>query len=570
MPLRGAVGVVLTALLALVLALAPANAETPSRGEILRPVRVQLKWTHQFQFAGLYAAIEKGYFEDAGLSVELLEGRPDLDAVDVVLSGGAEFGIGSSELVIDRSKGKPVVAVAPFFQHSPFILVARKGDDLQSVHDLIGKRIMVEPHAAELLAYLRLEQVPLDRLKLIPHTGGLTGITQGTADAMTSYATTQPFQLREMGAGFQVFSPRASGIDFYGDTLFTTEAMVKGDRKMVEAFRQAAIKGWRYALDHPDEIIDLLQTQYKTQLSRAALEFEAAETRRLVTPDVVEPGYMHEGRWRHIAEGYAKAGLMSEDFSLDGFLYDPHPEKDLGWLYTSLAGLAAFSLAVSAVLFRFHRMNRALSQEIQARQALEGQLRLLATTDPLTGIANRRQFMEQAKLELARSRRMGHPVALLMIDIDRFKGINDSWGHATGDRVLTAFANVCVHTLRQIDVVGRLGGEEFGVLLPEAVGIDAVTVAERIRVAARDLVVQSDGNSPVSFTISVGVAVVTPDETVEQTMSRADRALYAAKHEGRDRVRLCPENDAARVLSGPDPVRLKNSFGGGLMALPQG
>ncbi|MEO6845914.1 MAG: ABC transporter substrate-binding protein, partial [Chthoniobacterales bacterium] len=128
-----------------------------------KTVTLQLKWRHQFQFAGYSAAIEKGYYRDAGLNVTLVEAKPDHDSVQAVLDGEADFGVGTSELILLRNKNKPVVILADIYQHSPLILLTRqdKAEDIQSLHD---KAIMIEPQSAELYAYFKYEGI--DPLKL--------------------------------------------------------------------------------------------------------------------------------------------------------------------------------------------------------------------------------------------------------------------------------------------------------------------------------------------------------------------------------------------------------------------
>ncbi|MBI5921629.1 MAG: diguanylate cyclase [Betaproteobacteria bacterium] len=164
------------------------------------------------------------------------------------------------------------------------------------------------------------------------------------------------------------------------------------------------------------------------------------------------------------------------------------------------------------------------------------QLHRMATIDQLTGIPNRRHFLSLGTREVERGSRSGQPLTLCMIDIDNFKRVNDTHGHATGDAVLKRTAGLLAQSIRTVDVCGRLGGEEFVALLPEANLAAARQVAERLREdIARTRVVTAD-NIEVSVTISVGICQLGEAETLEQLMIRADQSLYAAKHAGRNQV----------------------------------
>lgn len=499
--------------------------------EALQTIRLQLKWTHQFQFAGFYMALEKGFYRDAGFNVVILEGGPLLEPAQTVLSGKAEFGVGNSGLVLWRAKGAPVVAVAVIFQHSPFVLVARRGDDLRSVHDLVGRKVMMEEHSAELTAYLRMERTPIEKIKIIPHTGDVGALLRGDVDAISAYTPAEPYDLRVAGFPYWVFDPRSAGIDFYGDTLFTTQEFAAAAPETVKAFRDASMRGWRYAFDHLDETLDVA-SRYAPTIPRAKLEFEAEEVRRLTLVDMVEPGYMYPGRWRHIAEGFAAAGLIPNGVSLDGFLFDYEDKIDLTWFYAGLAAAVTITVVCGWFAARFAGLNGALRQEIDGRRLLEYELRRLAATDPLTGLHNRRCFYDLLEREIERSHRNRRPLTLLMADIDHFKRINDAHGHAEGDKALIRFAEICVRHLRAGDAAARIGGEEFAVILPDTDMDGAMHAAERIRQ-------ETANNVPIgvpAFTVSFGMADLRPEEDQTSLFARADEALYRAKAHGRNRT----------------------------------
>ncbi len=163
----------------------------------------------------------------------------------------------------------------------------------------------------------------------------------------------------------------------------------------------------------------------------------------------------------------------------------------------------------------------------------------LATLDPLTGVANRRHFYELSRQELERAARYGHSLSLLMIDVDHFKQINDTHGHGAGDQVLQVLAQRFKHGLRENDLVGRYGGEEFLVLLPETAGDRALQVAERLCELARSEPVATD-EGPVAVSISIGIVSCACGRasTIEPLIDHADRALYVAKRSGRNQIRI--------------------------------
>jgi diguanylate cyclase (GGDEF)-like protein len=169
----------------------------------------------------------------------------------------------------------------------------------------------------------------------------------------------------------------------------------------------------------------------------------------------------------------------------------------------------------------------------------EQRLLIESMTDPLTGLLNRRYFNEQIQKEAARSRRHGLRFSVLMLDIDHFKRINDTYGHPVGDLAIKAVASVCNKALRPQDILARYGGEEFVIALPHTDAEGAGAVAERIRQAVEQIELAAEP-APVRFTVSIGVATYKKDLPFEQIVGRADQALYQAKQTGRNRVVSLP------------------------------
>ena len=174
---------------------------------------------------------------------------------------------------------------------------------------------------------------------------------------------------------------------------------------------------------------------------------------------------------------------------------------------------------------------------ITERKMLELELARMAQTDVLTGLNNRRHFIQLSETELSRTARHGGPLSLLMLDIDRFKHVNDTHGHQVGDAVIQKLGAVCREQLRELDVIGRLGGEEFAVTMPNADNAQALLVAERLRQAIETASVPLTQGLPLRFTASIGVTTQSDTPTnLEALLDQADQALYRAKNSGRNQV----------------------------------
>ncbi|MQX37858.1 GGDEF domain-containing protein [Roseospira navarrensis] len=175
--------------------------------------------------------------------------------------------------------------------------------------------------------------------------------------------------------------------------------------------------------------------------------------------------------------------------------------------------------------------------DISSRKAMEEELKRLATTDALTGIANRRFLMDHGEREMRRARRYGSDLSVLIIDVDHFKDVNDRWGHTVGDAALKALVDCCLGELREIDILCRLGGEEFVALMPETPPDAALTAAERVRSAVAGMTVSAEGGVSFSMTVSIGLTAPRPgDAALTDILTRADEALYEAKNTGRNRI----------------------------------
>ncbi len=504
-------------------------------------VTVQLKWRHQFQFAGYYAAIEQGYYQDKSLQVTLLERTPGPTPIDRLILGHVDYAVGGVGALVYRFNDVPLVALAAIYQHSPSVLISRYPE----LSELKGKKVMLSRGVmnAEIVAMLDRAGLELDDIDLIPSNQSLTGFIDGKIDAYNGYSTNEPFLLNRTNTGFYSFKPTKFGVDFYGDILLTSQRKLDRDPQQVKDFREATIKGWQYAIDNIDETVDLILTKYNSQnKSREQLQFEAQELVKLIYSDIVPIGYMNETRWLEIGKLLQAAGeLQPGSIDLSGFLYQSKNQSRLSQFIDKNAKALAlfFALTIAGLLLlhnsRLKLIVRQRTQDlIRANEAAEKEAR----TDPLTGLANRRHFLEEVGRTLAIAKRNNLVLSLVYIDVDFFKKVNDSLGHAAGDEALKGIADILRANVRSADTPCRTGGEEFIVICVEKSLQDSQHLAERIRKEVEEHLF-SYQNDWFHLTVSIGVASVNGEDDLERALKKSDEALYKAKVQGRNQVQLC-------------------------------
>lgn len=252
-------------------------------------------------------------------------------------------------------------------------------------------------------------------------------------------------------------------------------------------------------------------------------------------------------RWPAIVLLFAHGALFLLRTPLTTFLPQRASDKALAsaWLTVLSPEALLFTIAIAFILLAM------------AKERTELRHKTAALVDPLTGLANRRSFLQDAEQVAKRQVTKGRPIAVFLVDLDHFKSINDRFGHAVGDRVLKLFGDVATANLRSTDLVGRLGGEEFAVLLSDATRDNAFIVAERIRAAFETAGGVVD-QLAIAATVSIGIAIIQdPSQDLNMLLGQADQALYRAKARGRNRVELAAADEPAGAAEAPAlvPVR---------------
>lgn len=365
-----------------------------SSAHALESITLQLKWKHQFQFAGYYAALEQGYYRDAGLDVHIIEGHIKQPPLQQVLSGNVTYGITDSDILLSRMRGQPVVALAAIFQHSPYVLLSLKDRGITGPQDLIGKRVMLssDQGASQFRAMLFKQRIDIARMTIVPHTWRLQDLIAGKVDVMSAYAMDEPLQLEQKGYAPAIISNQQYGMDFYGDILFTTEREVRDHPKRVAAFLRATKKGWAHAFAHKGMLaahISQMPGVAKRGLNKQLLLKEARLMEPYVMSDVVELGHMNRQRWESIARTFVETGMASGSTQLDDFVYMPAQKNYPQWLKQVLpAALVVLGLTVLWNL-QIRRVvvkrTRALQNEIKKRTHAEQLLRIAGNVAQIGG-----------------------------------------------------------------------------------------------------------------------------------------------------------------------------------------
>lgn len=759
---------------------------TPLYAKNLEKVSLQLSWKHQFEYAGYYAAKEKGYYKEVGLDVEFKEMSFALkdSVIDDVISGKTTYAIDYSSIIQSYMDGNPVVLVANFFKHSPLVIASQK--DIRIPPDLIGKRFMGGKDALKNTSILlMLKKFGIDEKDFtdVAQTFSINEFINKEVDATTIFLTNQAFTLDKLGYEYNIINPEKYGAEFYVDNLFTSKQEVMKHPLRVKNFKEATIRGWQYALENKEEIINLILTKYNTQnKTKAQFEYEAKQIQNLMLTTVYPIGSISLERVKRIAETYMELGLVSKNaqVNFDAFIFDkqsnylnftraqkdylltkqrltfcidpdwmPFEQLDKSGIYRGLTSdyfaifqkklsidlelvptrdwmqtlafakerkcdilslamqtddrqsyldftkpyvnvplvlatkldipfidqlehlenktigiieghayaqiieqkyknlkivfvddtndglqkvtqgkifgfvgtlatvaykfqtdyigelkvsakfdealnlsiavrndepilvtifnrliddvntvkrqailnkyislnyeqhmdydlMIQVSIAILILFFAIMLWNRSLHKEKKRTQFALDELRIaeklleeknvqlekISVTDKLTGIYNRAKLDENLLKEISRSKRTEDIFAVIMIDIDHFKEVNDTYGHQIGDEVLIGITNIIKKDIRRIDTFGRWGGEEFLIICPHASKIGALKKAEDIRTAIEANYFPKVGNK----TASLGVALYRSEDSVSSLMNRVDIALYEAKKAGRNKV----------------------------------
>ena len=293
------------------------------------PIKLALQWKHQFQFAGYYMAQEKGFYQAQNLEVEINEVDLDYTSTDLLLKGQVNFATSGIDALKERSNGKPLVALYAVSRNSPLALLVKKSSGIKTADDLRHKKISVA-EADRFIISSMLKRAGLSKqdYSLKDPDFSMTALINDQVDAAAAYRSNEGFWLQKRGIEYRYISPDDYGLGIYSDLLVTTEAEINQHPVRVSKFRQASLKGWKYAFEHVEETIDIILQKYNTQnKSREHLRFEAREMAKLVQPLKVEMGSMRLEFWQQILRNFTQSGYITKSVVLEDFVYTDNTQQ---------------------------------------------------------------------------------------------------------------------------------------------------------------------------------------------------------------------------------------------------
>lgn len=289
-------------------------------------------WLDQFEFAGFYAAKEKGFYKDVGLDVEFRKYDSSLNLLEEVLNKNADFGTNSSSLITDKSNGKDIVLLGAIFQSSPLILLALENSNIDYIQDIKNKTLMItqeQQKYATFKSMINSKGVDINDLKILDHSFDVNDLINKKTDLMLAYTTNEPFLLKEKGYESKIFNPKDYGFDFYEEIIFTSKEFALKNPKLVKDFYNATIKGWEYAFENIEETAKLVYEKYNPQnKTLASLIFEANEMKKLAYDKNGKIGRITPERINLIINTYRVMGLIEHDINVEDLIYTQHLENN--------------------------------------------------------------------------------------------------------------------------------------------------------------------------------------------------------------------------------------------------
>ena len=417
-------------------------------------ITIQFKWYNKFQFAGYHAAQHQGYFEEEGLTVTLLEGGPHINHLHHLINDSSQYVTLGSESINSLALGSPVIIVASVFQHSPEVLMTLKKREITEIAQFKDENLMLADSSisGQIEAMLiKNALMPTDYRKQ-PYDGDVNKLIDQTVLAMYGYVSNEPYQLYQLGHAVDIFAPQDYGIDFYGDSLATTQSELDNHPERVASVRRAVIRGWNYALEHQEEIIDYilsLPTINPMPYDKDHQRYEASKTAELIDAKRIPLGYSSPDRWAAMFDTFNEFTGGQAVFS-EASIYDEF-YQDRSWIGRTLIA-ATIGLTLILVLYFWNR-----TLKMRLNRAVHN-LQKVAFEDALTTMKNRSAmilFFEECRAKHKKNR------YLAIIDIAELQKYNKTQGFQKADELIQQVARIVTVFARQGGHCYSLYGGKF-------------------------------------------------------------------------------------------------------------
>lgn len=621
------------------------NTSALANDDFSSRLTLQLDSKHQFSHAGFYVAVDQGFYKALGLSVIINEGKTSLDPVTQLIKGNADYVIDGSSIIHRINQNSNLRVLATIEQFSPWVLLTHPNVTIQSLKNTL----IAMPHQASEINAMLYKAGLLETDYRLIKSGDISLFIDGKVAAIAVRITDLPHISSQISIPYDLINSTSAELNFYGASIISTSQHLINNNEQARRFKQASIKGWKYAIDKPQYAARLIQEQYNNDLSYNSLLVEARQVTYLMRPQLLDIGDSSTMRWQQIA---TVLNISNENSNVSNLVYLPKIYAfkyshtlllicivllvffvfipvSLLWRSKHLAikemrlmnsilrtqqqasndGILTFDAQGKVVSVNkqlkqlwklsdskfkqtdtwqviysmvrqvsnskefiatvrmhnadnnmqtfseislidgrtFERFSAPLFDEqknfvgrfwsfrdITQRKLAEENIWLQANFDSLTDLPNRLMFKERLIFEIKKSARSGKQIALLFLDLDRFKEINDSMGHDVGDQLLIEVAARLKKCVRDVDMVARLGGDEFTIILSDLenrLAIDRIAQSILASLATPFLL---DGQ-PHYISTSIGITF-SPSDGVDdvQLLKNADQAMYHAKALGRN------------------------------------
>ncbi len=509
-----------------------------AQADSLEKIKLQLQWKYQYQFAGFIMAKELGYYKDVGLDVELIEYNNSVIMQDLE-DHKIDYAITNSNISYTNKTLRDVTLVATYFQKSPLILITQK--DIKSIMDVKNKKIMISQDNitnSSLGILFEYFDINSKNNTIVNPSFNINDFIEKKVDIVTAFRSNELYILNNKKIPYNVIDPIEYGFSTNAINLFVSHDRIKNNPQQIDDFLAATKKGWEYALTNIKEVAKLIHNKYQPNKSLEHLIYEGKITKELMLLNLYEIGEINKDFVFKTYRTLIKENRLNKNQVPDTLLLKRETlqtwvkERYIQRTEYTFAILTSIFFILILVLILFWALQ--IKNEMKKRIIAEEDLKHLAEHDPLTGLPNRMLFLDRLAQAIKNAARFNENIAVLYIDLDHFKEVNDSLGHKVGDILLKEVSDKLKTNIRQSDTVARLGGDEFIIILDHFSSLDIInSVVQNIMNSLKEpLLIE---NQEIYVTLSLGISVYPNDgRNADTLIKNADAAMYKAKEDGRN------------------------------------